>query len=254
MGATLLYLGGAFLNDAFDLDYDRLCRPHRPIPSGVISQQAVWRWGVALLVAGSLLLFWCGPVTGALGLALVVFIVLFDAAHRLTAISPVFMGSCRFFLYVLAASVSDHGVSGWSIWCGLAMAAYVIGLGCLAAWHEKPKRTRPWPVALLAIPVALALIMDAGRYRESGLLLSAVLALWTLRSLRQTFWSLEPNFGRTMEGLQAGIVFVDWLATCPANFVERSNPATRNVSIVFLVLFALTLLARKLARNRKPVC
>jgi hypothetical protein len=46
--------------------------------------------------------------------------------------------------------------------------------------------------------------------------------------------------------LQAGIVFVDWLATCPANFVDRSNTVSRDISIAFLVLFGLTLLAQKL--------
>jgi 4-hydroxybenzoate polyprenyltransferase len=35
-GATFLYLGGMFLNDAFDTDFDRRHRPERPIVSGQI--------------------------------------------------------------------------------------------------------------------------------------------------------------------------------------------------------------------------
>ena len=45
-GATMLYLGGMFLNDAFDEDFDRQHRKERPIPSGQISANAVWAWGL----------------------------------------------------------------------------------------------------------------------------------------------------------------------------------------------------------------
>ena len=37
MGATFLYLGGMFLNDAFDAQYDRQHRPERPIPTGAMA-------------------------------------------------------------------------------------------------------------------------------------------------------------------------------------------------------------------------
>src|SRR5213075_1303788 len=40
-GVTLLYLGGMFLNDAFDVEFDRQHREERPIPSGRISLATV---------------------------------------------------------------------------------------------------------------------------------------------------------------------------------------------------------------------
>ena len=57
---TLLFilygpLGTGFsqsVNDYFDLELDRLNEPTRPIPSGRISEkQAVWNWGIVLLIA-----------------------------------------------------------------------------------------------------------------------------------------------------------------------------------------------------------
>ena len=50
---TLLYVGGAFLNDAFDARSDRQERRLRPIPSGAISEKEVWQWGFGLLAAGA---------------------------------------------------------------------------------------------------------------------------------------------------------------------------------------------------------
>jgi len=51
------------------------------------------------------------------------FIVLYDAIHKLFDSAPVLMGICRFFLYVIAASTGLHGVTGTSVWCGLALGA-----------------------------------------------------------------------------------------------------------------------------------
>ena len=128
-GATCLYLGGAFLNDTFDAEFDRQHRRARPIPAGAIMPDAVRRWGLAWLALGELSLLWFGPVTGGLGLALICCILLYNAVHRWIVFSPVLLGICRFFLYVIGASTAVDGVTGWSIWCGLAVAGYLVGLG-----------------------------------------------------------------------------------------------------------------------------
>src|ERR1041385_7988595 len=65
-GLTLLYLGGMFLNDAFDVEFDRVHRQERPIPSGAISVTTVWRLGLTLLGAGVGCLLSLGTQTGAL--------------------------------------------------------------------------------------------------------------------------------------------------------------------------------------------
>ena len=43
LGASALYTGGMFLNDAFDVDFDRQRRSTRPIPSGAITEE----WSVS---------------------------------------------------------------------------------------------------------------------------------------------------------------------------------------------------------------
>ncbi len=243
-GVTLLYLGGALLNDAFDADFDRHHHPERPIPSGAITQQAVWRWGLAGLAAGALLLLWIGNTTGGLALALVALIVVNNAVHRLLPISPVLQGLCRFFIYILAASVAFPGVSGWSIWCGLAAAAYVAAMGWFARWEEVPSRARYWPMIPLAAPLLLALVMNAGPYRMPPLLIGLVLLLWALRALRQTFLALHRSMTRTLAALSAGIVLVDWLAVSPmpaANSLTNFAPRELSLAILGFFLAALAL-------------
>src|SRR2546421_4438008 len=82
VGASFLYLGGMFLNDAFDIEFDQQFRTERPIPSGAISLAAVWRWGLLLLGLGGVCLISLGPRTGVLGVVLVFFILLYDAIHK----------------------------------------------------------------------------------------------------------------------------------------------------------------------------
>ena len=71
---SCLYVGGMFLNDACDAEFDRQQRQERPIPSGLISPGAVLTCGVVALVAGVLLTVPLGvwPLGCALALAAVI--------------------------------------------------------------------------------------------------------------------------------------------------------------------------------------
>lgn len=235
-GATLLYLGGMFLNDAFDSNFDAQYKRERPIPSGLISATVVWRIGFGLMAAGLGCLFFLGMVTGILGVVLVVCILVYDAVHKLVTISPVLMAACRFFLYLVAASTGAEGVTGWAVWCGLALAAYIVGLSYIARKESRHGPMRFWPCLFLVAPILLAMIMNADGFAQTALWVSAVLGLWIVRSLRYTFGESDRNIGRTVSGLLAGIVWVDLLAVVDI---------TRELAPVFVVLFLLSLLFQK---------
>jgi len=235
VGVTLLYCGGMYLNDAFDAHFDRQHRKERPIPRGDISTTMVSQLALLWIVLGLASLFWIGDTTGFLGLALVFCIVLYDAVHKLITFSPLLMGACRFFVYPMAASIGA-GVNGWSIWCGLALGSYVIGLSFLARRESARGPVQHWPLIFLPVPILLAFAMNTGLYRKSAALLSVILALWVLICLRTYLSALDRRIGRTVAGLLAGIVFVDWLAVADA---------PRNFGLVFLALFGLALLFQR---------
>ena len=60
------------------------------------------------------------------------------------------------------------GVNGWPIWCGVALAFYVAGLRFVARRESFRGPVPFWPLLLLAAPVFLAMLMNAGEAWKAG--------------------------------------------------------------------------------------
>jgi hypothetical protein len=238
LSATALYIGGMYLNDAFDAEFDRQHRPERPIPSGAIAAGEVWAYGIGLLLIGLILLAFFSSKTLIFGVFLVFSILLYDAVHKAVAFSPVLMAICRFLLFLTAASAGDNGVTGLALWSAIALALYVVGLSYVARSESIRGSVKYWPTYLLAAPILLAWLVNVGEYKLKAMILAIILALWILRNLRYTFWSEDKNIGRTVSGLLAGIVLVDFLAL-------GAGGANQSIGWVFLLLFILALLFQR---------
>jgi 4-hydroxybenzoate polyprenyltransferase len=237
-GATCLYLGGMFLNDAFDATFDLQHRPERPIPSGAIRVETVWAWGFGWLGLGVACMFGLWQTTLICALLLAVTILVYDAIHKIFALSPVLMAACRFLLVLMAASAGRHGITGLSIWTALALASYIIGLSFLARKESVAAPVSRWPCLFLAVPLMLALVVNQGEYLLRAIVLCVAAGLWMLRCLSFALWSPQRNIGRCVSGLLAGIVLVDLLAAWDG---------TPRTGAAFVGLFILALLLQRFA-------
>jgi hypothetical protein len=235
IGSTSLYVGGMFLNDAFDADFDRQHRRQRPIPSGAIAEREVWLSGFVLLGFGSATILWMGASTAVLTLLLVACIFLYDAIHKLVAISPLLMAACRLLLYLVAASTSTDGATGLAVWSAIALAAYIVGLSYLARKETSRSPLRNWPSYFLATPILLALLVNDG-HQKIAFAVAPLVAGWILWCLRHTFWTPQRNIGFTVSLLLAGIPLIDWLAV---------GGGTTPISLIFLGLFFSALLFQR---------
>jgi len=236
IGATSLYTGGMFLNDAFDVGFDREYRKERPIPAGAIGLKAVWFWGAGLLVIGTGCAAWIGRVPALLGLGLAGCILLYDAVHKRVSFGPVLMGLCRFVLYLLAASAAANGLNQKVATSAAALFLYIIGLSYVARRESAAGPLRYWPILLVGAPIVVAVTLHRGGPLENVLFASAIFAVWTIKSLRYTLWTEKPNIGRTVSGLLAGIVWVDLVAVA-------NGP--RELGAVFVGLFLAALLFQR---------
>jgi hypothetical protein len=234
-GATLLYVGGMFLNDAFDADFDRQFRSERPIPSGQISEHDVWWFGGLLIFLGWLLLFLLGNTVALLALVLVAAIVLYDAVHKHTEVAPLLMALCRFLLYAVAGAATFQNVNQTVLGHGLVLAAYIVGVSMLARNESGAGKVSFAPLLLVLAPLIANVWIEPHRNALSWLAYAG-LAGWLIWCVLRMRRDHRPDVGRIVAGLLAGIVLVDCAAVPMLSF---------SVTIVFAGLF---LLARVMQR------
>ena len=153
-GVTFLYLGGMYLNDAFDVAFDTAHRPERPIPSGGISRQTVALLGCAWVLAGLLLL---APSGGLWAWALAGLIVFYDAVHKkIPLLGLPAMAGCRALIYplvgVAASGTVPAGPLPTMLWMAAGgMAFWVLALSILA--RNESRVSAAVPNLLAAIPL-----------------------------------------------------------------------------------------------------
>jgi len=123
--SSLLYVGGCFLGDAIDANFDKTHKPKRPIPSGLLCKKSILTSAVIMLILGTLipllLLFFQPPFvpktvsTSNFSLApylaipfLTLTITLYSILHKkIPALGLPLIGLCRFFLIIAAAGISS---------------------------------------------------------------------------------------------------------------------------------------------------
>lgn len=150
---SLYYAGGMCLNDIVDAPLDRIAKPFRPLPAGLITIRAAGVAAVSLFAAASLLLLWFPDRRVILaGLCLLLLIVLYDVYHKANPASVLLMAACRGMIFPIAA-LAAVGAVGWAVGVGgSAQFLYVVLLSVVARQENKSRVSRAFPV----IPVMLA--------------------------------------------------------------------------------------------------
>src|SRR5574340_775889 len=167
---SLFYIGGMFLNDAFDRGFDAAHRPERPIPSGQISARQVFTIGFGLLAIGIATVAaasrgadngtpaWRAIASGCLLAAVIVF---YDAHHKANPLSPLVMGLCRVLVIVTAAYAMADALTTPVVLAAAALLCHLIGLTYIAKQEHLDRIGSLWPLAFLAVPVAYGTVLAA---------------------------------------------------------------------------------------------
>ena len=236
VGASLLYIGGMFLNDVCDVRFDTQHRAGRPIPSGAISARNVWLLSFILFASGVALLASLGKFTGLLALGLFVCIVAYDLIHKRTALAPLLMAGCRFLLYLVAASAAANAITGKTLWCAGVLAAYIVGLSYIARKETERSQINGLVVPLLVAPVLSGCMFATTSNAVVAVLLAGLFLVWLIWSMRQVVTNKDGAVGRAVSGLLAGIVLVDMLAVQGGGGV---------MPLVFVLLFVSALILQR---------
>lgn len=210
LAASLMYVGGMFLNDGFDAGIDARERPERPIPSGRVSRPAVMAMGMGQLALGVVLLALVAPLAALAGILLAGAIVLYDAWHKGNVFSPVIMGVCRMLVYAVAGFATVASPDMALYWGALALWCYLIGLTYVAKQENLGEVKNMWPLAFLAFPFLYALpALVAGALPALLYLAFAAWAAFALSFILRR--DAARSVPRTVVSLIAGISLLDAL-------------------------------------------
>jgi 4-hydroxybenzoate polyprenyltransferase len=236
---SALYVGGMFLNDAFDREIDARERPERPIPSGQVGAGAVFAWGLGLLAIGVALAAAAAAAgvngspwrTAAAAVGLAGAIVLYDAWHKGNPASPLLMGLCRMLVYVTAGFVAASTLPPDLYAAAAVLLCYLIGLTYAAKQENLARFQGAWPLAFLAVPFVY--LAPAALGSPAVAVLWAGLALWVVHALGFLLRPAALDVPRAVVSLIAGICLVDALFLADAGQIGLAGVA--------VACFALTL-------------
>ncbi len=243
LALSLFYVGGMFLNDAYDRDFDAQHRPERPIPAGQVSAQQVFAWGYGLLALGLAgvalasrgadgLPAWRAVASGA---ALAGAIVLYNAHHKGNVLSPLIMGLCRVFVVLSAAYALTAVLPATVGMAAVALLCHLIGLTYIAKQEHLDRIGALWPLGFLAWPVVYGLALALNAPPAWGpLVIYVPVLLFALGRLRRRAPGDVP---RAVVTLIAGMSVLDAVLLAGAGFTVAA--------LLAIAAFGLTLLLQR---------
>ncbi len=236
---TLFYLGGMYLNDAFDADIDARERPERPIPAGDIARSSVFCVGFVLLTGGLALLCLAayqspehtGVWPGVSGVILAGAIIFYNWHHKGNVLSPVVMGLCRLLIYVSVGFCFAVVLPLPLLIGAILLFSYLIGLTYVAKQENLGEVKNLWPLLFLAAPVIYGGVLSSEAWPTFAywaiFVVAIVAALWLVRR-RQ-----PGDIPRAVVTLIAGMSLLDAILI--------SGVGEPGLALVAVLGFALTL-------------
>lgn len=240
-----LYGGGVVFNDVFDAALDRVERPERPIPSGLISETEATLLGGVLLLAGIGAAYMYSSFSGAIAIAIAVAALVYDkwGKHH-NALGPVNMGVCRGLNLLLGMSILS-GAINYVGYFAIAPVLYIAAITMISRGEVHGGKSNTmlaaaglYGIVILAI-VALS-IFNQAYYAFVFLALFAALIFPPLvRAYREP---VGRNIGKAVKaGVLALIIMnASWAAATGAIFLAVGIALLLPVSIVLAKLFAVT--------------
>lgn len=207
-----LYGGGVVLNDVFDASLDKVERPERPIPSGLISKTSAAIFGILLLVAGIVCAglasregFFSLPALIALVIAVAA--VVYDkwSKHH-QFLGPLNMGFCRGCNLLLGMSLVPHAIQ--NLWYLAVVPIIYIGAITMISRDEVHggKRKTLYLAAVFYIIVLLTILVFSFLNGNAAITLPFLLLFCILIFIPLQKAILQPVGPRIGKAVKSGVI------------------------------------------------
>lgn len=213
-----LYGGGVVFNDVFDAALDRVERPERPIPSGIISRTEAIVLGVYLLVLGVLAAFSVGELPGAIALAIAVAALVYNkwGKHN-NLLGPLNMGLCRGLNLLLGMSVLPDALlkSGWM---AVIPIIYIAAITMISRDEVHGGSKRPLMLAAFGYSLVIIAILVMATLNEKIIDVLPFIAIFIFLIYKPLIKAINdpagPNIGKAVRGGIIGLIAMNaaWAA------------------------------------------
>lgn len=241
-----LYGGGVVFNDVFDTTLDRIERPERPIPSGIISRTEAIVLGVYLLVLGVIGAFSVGELQGIIALCIAIAALVYNkwGKHH-SLLGPLNMGLCRGLNLLLGMSIipASLPVTGW---LAFVPVLYIAAITMISRDEVHGGKKRPLKLAALGYAVVCLIILLEAWINSKLLEVAPFLLVFIYLIMRPLLVAIKdpagPNIGRAVKGGIIGLIAMNaaWAAAFASFPYALAVLALLPLSILLSRAFAVT--------------
>lgn len=213
-----LYGGGVVMNDVFDMELDKVERPERPLPRGIISLHLAMVFGIFLLALGVVAAAQVGSIPATIAGSIAFLAVLYDAfGKHQEYLGPLNMGLCRSLNLALGMSVLPF--NGNNVWLLLIPVIYISGITRISQGevHGYDKRGQYMGLAAYVLVFILAFLFST--QKQFSLFFLILLALAILPPLFKAIKTSNPqDIGKAVKAGVLSLIILN--ATLAVGFVN----------------------------------
>lgn len=242
-----LYGGGVAFNDVFDADLDRIERPERPIPSGLITEKEGTFLGSALLIIGIVAAFALSAYpAGSIALAIAVAALFYDkwGKHHFF-FGPLNMGLCRGLNLLLGMSLVPEVLFRYG-YLAVIPIIYIAAITMISRGEVHGGKSKTILLAAflyLVVIVSILYVSVVNGNSAYALFFLVILAILIYPPLIRAF--REPagkNIGRAVKAGVLALILMNasWAAAFGAIYLALVMVLLLPVSILLAKLFAVT--------------
>lgn len=198
-----LYGGGVVFNDVMDAKLDKVERPERPIPSGVISMAQAIVLGSYLLLVGILAAFTVGRVTGFIALGITASALIYDKWGKHQVWGPVNMGLCRGLNLLLGVSIVMPALQTYW-WMGIIPVIFIAAVTYISRGEVHGGTSATMRIAAVCYALVYGTMFALAYYNEHLLVASPFIILFIIMINRPLWIAMKeptgPNIGKAVKG------------------------------------------------------
>jgi 4-hydroxybenzoate polyprenyltransferase len=246
ISTAFLYGGGVVLNDVFDAELDKIERPERPIPSGLIKKSSAAIFGTLLLLIGIASAFLAGVTPGFIALAIAIAAVVYDKWNKHHPFfGPLNMGICRGLNLILGMSIDNETVLlFWRF--ALVPVIYIFAITMISRGEVHGGSKKTLYVAAILYTLVIFTILAASLLDENLILTFPLILLFAIMIFRPLGKAMShpdgPSIGKAVKAGVLSLIIMDasWAAATGNWQFALIILALLPLSILLAKLFAVT--------------